>query len=64
MLPRYIVGRDIELGRLEVIMEQYGIAPLEIYAVYPHRKYLSAKVRSFLEFIQGWLPHRIGMDPP
>jgi DNA-binding transcriptional LysR family regulator len=64
MLPRYIVGRDIELGRLEVIMEQYGIAPLEIYAVYPHRKYLSAKVRSFLEFIQDWLPHRIGMDPP
>jgi len=64
MLPRYIVGRDIELGRLQVIMQQYGITPLEVYAVYPHRKYLSAKVRSFLEFIQGWLPHRIGMDPP
>ncbi|MDD2759312.1 MAG: LysR family transcriptional regulator [Methylomonas sp.] len=64
MLPRYIVGRDIELGRLQVVMEQYAISPLEIYAVYPHRKYLSAKVRSFLEFIQGWLPHRIGIDPP
>jgi DNA-binding transcriptional LysR family regulator len=64
MLPRYIVGRDIELGRLQVVMDQYGISPLEIYAVYPHRKYLSAKVRSFLEFIQGWMPHRIGMDPP
>ena len=58
MLPRYIVGRDIELGRLKVVMEQYGISPLEVYAVYPHRKYLSAKVRSFLEFIQGWLPHQ------
>ncbi|WP_347988276.1 LysR family transcriptional regulator [Methylomonas sp. AM2-LC] len=64
MLPRYIVGRDIELGRLQVVMEQYGISPLEVYAVYPHRKYLSAKVRSFLEFIQVWLPGRIGMNPP
>jgi len=64
MLPRYIVGRDIELGRLQVVMEQYAIHPLEINAVYPHRKYLSAKVRSFLEFIQDWLPHRIGIDPP
>lgn len=64
MLPRYIVGRDIEQGRLQVVMDQYGITPLEIYAVYPHRKYLSAKVRSFLDFIQAWLPHRIGMDPP
>lgn len=64
MLPSYIVGRDIELGRLQVIMQQYGTPPLEINAVYPHRKYLSAKVRSFLDFIQEWLPHRTGMNPP
>ncbi|MBS3964750.1 MAG: LysR family transcriptional regulator [Methylomonas sp.] len=64
MLPRYIVDPDINEGRLQVIMEQYGTAPLEIHAVYPHRKYLSAKVRSFLEFMQGWLPGSIGMNPP
>lgn len=63
MLPKYIVGRDIEKGKLQVVMENYGIAPLDIYAVYPHRKYLSAKVRSFLEFLQAWLPHRTGMNP-
>lgn len=62
MLPKYIVGRDIEKGKLKVVLEQYSVAPLEIHAVYPHRKYLSAKVRDFLDFLQEWLPHRVGMD--
>ncbi|MCK5889685.1 MAG: LysR family transcriptional regulator [Methylococcales bacterium] len=62
MLPKYIVGRDIEKGKLRVVLEEYSIAPLEIHAVYPHRKYLSAKVRDFLDFLQEWLPQRIGMN--
>lgn len=62
MLPKYIVGRDIEKGKLQVVLEQYSVAPLEIHAVYPHRKYLSAKVRDFLDFLQEWLPHRVGMN--
>jgi DNA-binding transcriptional LysR family regulator len=61
MLPKYIVGRDIEKGKLQVVLEQYSIAPLEIHAVYPHRKYLSAKVRDFLDFLQAWMPSRVGM---
>lgn len=62
MLPKYIVGRDIEKGKLQVVLEQYRISPLEIHAVYPHRKYLSAKVRDFLDFLQQWMPGRVGMD--
>ncbi|HIF54886.1 MAG TPA: LysR family transcriptional regulator [Methylococcaceae bacterium] len=61
MLPHYIVGRDIEKGKLRVVLEQYSIAPLEIHAIYPHRKYLSAKVRHFLDFLQDWMPNRVGM---
>ena len=62
MLPKYIVGRDIEKGKLKVVLEQYSISPLEIHAVYPHRKYLSAKVRDFLDFLHDWMPGRVGMD--
>ncbi|NOR68099.1 MAG: LysR family transcriptional regulator, partial [Methylomarinum sp.] len=62
MLPKFIVGRDIEKGRLQTVLEQYSISPLEIHAVYPHRKYLSAKVREFLDFLQNWMPNRVGMD--
>ncbi len=62
MLPKYIVGKDIENGNLQPVLEQFSISPLEIHAVYPHRKYMSAKVREFLEFLQEWLPNRVGMN--
>jgi DNA-binding transcriptional LysR family regulator len=60
MLPIYIVGSDIEKGALKVVLEDYPLPPLDIHAVYPHRKYLSAKVRGFLDFLQAWLEPRAG----
>lgn len=59
MLPVYIVGRDIEKGRLVQVLDNYLSPPLEIHAVYPHRKYLSAKVRMFMDFLQTWLEPRV-----
>lgn len=59
MLPIYVVGRDIEKGKLKAVLEDYLLPPLDVHAVYPHRKYLSAKVRRFLDFLQQWLEHRV-----
>jgi len=61
MLPTYIVGRDIEKGKLKVVLENYTSPPLDVHAVYPHRKYLSAKVRGFMDFLQEWLEHRVSL---
>ena len=61
MLPTYIVGGDIEKGALKVVLDNYLLPPLDIHAVYPHRRYLSAKVRAFLDFLQVWLEPRAGM---
>ncbi len=61
MLPTYIVGKDIENGTLQVVLEDYPLPPLDIHAVYPHRKYLSAKVKSFMDFLQVWLQGRVTM---
>jgi len=61
MLPTYIVGADLEKGLLKRVLEHYKLPPLDIYAVYPHRKYLSAKVRGFMDFLQEWLEHRVSM---
>jgi len=58
MLPEYIVSRDIEKGYLQVVLDDYSIAPVNIHAVYPHRKYLSTKVRAFLIFLEEWLRTR------
>jgi DNA-binding transcriptional LysR family regulator len=59
MLPTYIVGRDIQKGKLQTVLNDFMVTPLSIHAVYPHRKYLSAKVRTFLDFLQEWLHKRL-----
>lgn len=51
LLPTYMVGQDIRKGRLQTVLTDYVPAPLEIHAVYPHRKHLSAKVRTFVDFL-------------
>jgi len=58
MLPEYIVSKDIEKGHLQVVLQDYAVEPMHIHAVYPHRKYLSAKVRAFLIFLEDWLRTR------
>lgn len=49
--PTFLVGADITNGRLLPVLSDYHIKPVSIYAVYPHRQYLTAKVRAFLEFL-------------
>lgn len=58
MLPEYIVARDIEKGHLRAILQDYACEPMEVHAVYPHRKYVSAKVRTFLVFLEEWIRTR------
>jgi len=55
MLPSYMVNEDINKGHLQAILTNYSLPPLQVNAVYPHRKYLSAKVSDFLTFLQDWL---------
>jgi len=50
-LPTYIVGLDIQSGRLNAILEEYEPENLPVYAIYNHRKYLSAKIQTFIEFM-------------
>lgn len=50
-LPRYMTGLDLKSGRLKAVLEAYAPAPRPIHAIYPHRQHLSAKVRTFVEFL-------------
>ena len=50
--PKYIVAKAIQQGQLKPILENYASKEGTVIAiVYPQRKYLSAKVRVFLEFM-------------
>lgn len=49
--PTFYVGEDLRAGRLIAILPQYTPLPeLSIYAVYPERRHLSPKVRTFVDF--------------
>src|SRR5437868_5882983 len=49
--PAFIVGPDVRAGRLVPLLQDFEPAPVPIYAVYPSRKHLSAKVRLFVDFL-------------
>lgn len=50
-LPSYIVGLDIRAGRLQPVLEDFAPDAMPINIVYFHRRHLSAKVRTFVDFI-------------
>jgi molybdate transport repressor ModE-like protein len=53
MAPTFIVGEALRTGRLRAVLEDFALDTLAIYAVYPHRRHLSAKVRAFVDFLAG-----------
>jgi DNA-binding transcriptional LysR family regulator len=49
--PAYIVYDDSRQGRLVPILDDWDLPRLAINIAYPSRKHLSAKVRSFIDFM-------------
>src|SRR5437868_11008207 len=49
--PAFIVGPEVRAGRLVPLLQAYVPSPVPIYALYPSRKHLSAKVLRFVEFL-------------
>tara|TARA_R110001583_G_scaffold134394_2_gene286105 strand:- start:18871 stop:19752 length:882 start_codon:yes stop_codon:yes gene_type:complete len=50
-LSGFMVGEDIKAGRLVPMLQDYSIKKQQIHAVFPHRKYLPAKVRVLLDYL-------------
>ena len=50
-LPNFVCGPDLAAGRLVRLLEDVELPSLGIYAIYPQRQYLPAKVRIFVDFL-------------
>ena len=57
--PSYIVYDDIVSGRLVPVLDEWDLPRLTVNLAYPSRKHLSAKVRTFIDFMAE---HFIKMD--
>lgn len=52
--PTFIAWEALREGRLQPILQAYEPEPIALYAVFAHRQFLASKVRSFLDFIDGY----------
>jgi DNA-binding transcriptional LysR family regulator len=59
-LPTFIVGDELATGELVPLLRDWTTAFTDAKVVYPTRRFVSAKVRAFTEFLQ----HEFAGDPP
>ncbi len=52
--PTYILYEDMVAGRLVPVLDEWDLPRLTINLAYPSRKHLSAKVRTFIDFMAGY----------
>jgi DNA-binding transcriptional LysR family regulator len=56
--PQIFVVQDIHLGNLITVLDEFEPDNRGIYAVYPHRRHLTGKVRAFVDFLAAWFAER------
>ncbi len=59
LLPTFIIGKDLQEGRLRAALSEYIPVERHVYAIYLPTRHLPAKVRAFIDF----LLERFGSDP-
>lgn len=49
--PTFLIGADLRAGRLVPVLEGWGVPDIDVLALYPSRRHLSAKVRVMIDFL-------------
>jgi DNA-binding transcriptional LysR family regulator len=55
--PSFSLGDDLRCGKLIRVLAAYQMGQISVTMVYPSRRQLSAKVRSFVDFVVERFPH-------
>ena len=58
VIPDFIAQPEIDSGRLVSVLDEHVLTGAGIFAVYPHRRYLPAKIRVFVDFLAQWFKLR------
>ncbi|MCB1740836.1 MAG: LysR family transcriptional regulator [Gammaproteobacteria bacterium] len=65
-MPNWLVADDVRCGRLQQVLPEYQVGPddrnVAIYAVYPSRRHLSAKIRAFVDYMSEHLTGLANVD--
>jgi len=61
MRAEWDIERFLRSGRLVQVLRQWQTPDADIYAVYPQRHQLSARVRAFVDFVAASFPRQLGL---
>jgi DNA-binding transcriptional LysR family regulator len=50
-VPSFIAGQALRAGNLRRVLKPFEPEPYAVYAIYPHSRYLAAKVRKLVDFL-------------
>ncbi len=59
LVPTFSIVEELSSGSLVIVLPDYIDIETSVYAVYPHSRHLSVKVRAFVDFLRD----RFGPDP-
>jgi DNA-binding transcriptional LysR family regulator len=59
LAPDYLVEDELKAGRLIRLLPDYSTPETPVRAVYPHSHYLSAKTRTFIDFLATRFGHSV-----
>ena len=62
VLPIYSAFAGLRSGELVWILPEYISQEMNVYALYPSRQYLDAKIRTWVEFLRDELPATLATD--
>jgi DNA-binding transcriptional LysR family regulator len=62
MLPLYAAIDGLRTGSLVRVLPEYTLQKMNVYALYPSRKFIDAKTRTWVEFMRTHLPQVIARD--
>jgi DNA-binding transcriptional LysR family regulator len=57
-LPDFIAEPELKSGRLVAVLREFTPQGGGIFAVYPHRRYLPAKIRVLVDYLVQWFKAR------
>ena len=52
LLPTFMIGKELEQGRLKAILSDFHAPSISLYIIYPVNRHLSTKVQLFTEFLK------------
>jgi DNA-binding transcriptional LysR family regulator len=62
ILPTGVALPGLRSGALVRILREYEVQPVNVYALYPSRRFLDAKIRAFIDLLREEVPSMLAAD--